>query len=316
MAEPRPSRVLSIIVAIIVVAAGIGIFAFLYYENHKSPASGPLTVQSGDNVTVNYIGILGSGPQEGRVFDTSVYSVALNNASWPKTLMYASRGGVPSDYSPLAVHVGPSAPSGGYTIGNLTFGSVVPGFWQGLLGLPGNKTHYITIPQNLGYPSTLINASCYVTEPLTYTYPVVQTLAPAAFTTAFPNVTALAGTGFTDPSYGWQDQILSVNSSAVVYENLPSQGMLTNPNGWAVKVTNISATTISLANQLSPTQAGQILGHVSGTGVCGATTFIVSQVNLGAGTYVADYGDTQQHGNQQVYGQTLIFIVTVVDIFP
>jgi FKBP-type peptidyl-prolyl cis-trans isomerase len=315
MAERRPSPVLTIILVVIVIAAGGGIFAFLYYENHKSPSGGPLLVQEGDNVTVNYIGVFASGPQQGRVFDTSQYNIALNNASWPKALQYSSRGGSPSDYTPLAVHVGPTAPGSGYAVGNQTFGTVVPGFWQGLLGLQGNQTRYITVPQNLGYSSSLINASCYVTQPLTYTYPVVETVSPTVFQTLFPNATARPGTQFPDPVYGWTVQVMSTNSTAVVFENLPSLGMTTDPQGWAVLVTNITTTNITLQNQLSPSQAGQIQGTSPGASVCGVSTFIVSQVNLGAGTYVQNFGGPGG-GNKQVYGQTLIFIVSVVDILP
>jgi hypothetical protein len=319
MAPPQPSPLLAIIVAVIVIAAGIGGIAYLYYEvNHKPPAASGLRVQQGDNVTVNYIGVFAAGPQQGRVFDTSEYSVALNNASWPKSLFYTSRGGSPSDYTPLAVFVGPSTPSGGYTIGNLTFSSVVPGFWQGLVGVPGNQTKYITVPQNLGYPSTLINSSCFITRPLNSIYPVVVTLTPSQFSEIFQNISITPGTQFTDPVYGWTDLILSTNSSAVTYENLPTLGMTISPNGWPVTVANITASTISLQSQLTPAQAGMVRGHGAGT-LCGVSSFIVTQVNLGAGTYVADYGGItssgSQAGNQEVYGQQLIFIVSVVDIF-
>ncbi len=307
MAEPRPSPVLSIILVVIVIAAGIGGIAYLYYdENHKPPAAAGLTVKVGDNVTVNYIGLFAAGPQQGRVFDTSDFSIALNNASWPKSLQYSSRGPNPSDYTPLPVYVGPNAPSGGYTYANQTFNSVVPGFWQGLLGLPGNLTHYITVPPNLGY--SYVNASCFATEKLSSIYPVLVTLTPTQFATIFPSVSATPGTEYTDPVYGWSDVILSTNSSAVTYENLPRLGMTVFPNGWPVVVSNITASTISLVSQLSPDQSGQILGHGAGT-LCSSSTFIVSQVNLGAGTFVEDF-------NPEVDGQTLIFVVSVVNIFP
>ncbi len=234
------------------------------------------------------------------------YSVALNNASWLKSLQYTSRGGKPSDYTPLGVYVGGNAPSSGYMIGNVTFGGVVPGFWQGLVGLPGNQTHYITIPPALGY--SFVNSSCFVTQPLTTTAPVLVTVSPTQFQTLFPNVAAMAGTVYTDPVYGWSDVVLTVNSSAVTYENLPTLGMTTNPSGWPVIVSNITASTITLRSQLSPSQAGQVAGHAAGSGVCGTTKFIVSQVDLTSQTYVEDY-------NPEVDGQTLIFIVSVVDIF-
>ncbi len=304
MAEPKPSPWVAVILVVIVVAAGGGGAAFLYLENHKGPAAGPVTVAIGDNVTVNYIGVFGNGAQTGRVFDTSEYSIALNNISWPKSLLYSSRGGKPSDYTPLGVYVGSNAPSAGYTIGNLTFGGVVTGFWQGLVGLPGNRTTYVSVPASLGYP--LVNASCFVTQPLVTTTPVIVTLSPSEFQADVPNVTALAGTTFADPTYGWTDLILTVNATAVLYEKLPTIGTVASPSGWPQVVTNISATTITLKSQLSPAQAGLVLGH--GTSLCGSTSFIVSSVNLANGTFVEDY-------NSEVDGKNLIFIVTVVDIF-
>jgi hypothetical protein len=307
MAEEKPSTLLAIVLVIVVIAAGItGGVLLYYYVDHRPPASSGLRVAVGDNVTVNYIGIFANGPQQGRVFDTSEYSVALDNASWPKSLQYSSRGGQPSDYSPLGVYVGPNAPSGGYTIGNLTFGGVVTGFWQGLVGLPGNTTHYVTVPPALGY--SFVNSSCFVTRNLTTQFPVVVTVTPSEFSAIFPKVNASAGIYFTDPVYDWTDTILSVNSTAVSYENLPSLGMLVSPEGWAEKVTNITPSVITLTSQLSPDQSGAIGGH-SAQSICSKTAFIVTQINLGAGPYVADY-------NPEVNGQTLIFIVSVVDIFP
>ena len=307
MAEPRPSPILPIVLILVVLVAGVGGGAYLYYyENHRSPASSALRVHVGDNVTVNYIGLFANGPQAGRVFDTSEYSVALNNLSWPKSLQYTSRGGAPSDYTPLPVYVGGNAPGAGYSVGNLTFGSVVTGFWQGLVGLPGNQTHYITVPPSLGY--SFVNTSCFVTRPLVSTTPVLVTVSPSEFKTSFPNVSMDPGTQYTSPVYGWPDVVLSVNSSAVTYENLPTLGMTVSPNGWPVVVTNLTASTVTLTSQLSPSQAGTVAGHGIGT-VCGKSSFIVTQVNLGTGTYVADF-------NAEVAGQTLIFIVSVIDIFP
>jgi len=305
MAETKPSAFWTIVLVLIVVAAGIGGAAFVYYENHRPTPAGPLTVAVGDNVTVNYVGLFANGPQQGRVFDTSEYSVALNNISWPKSLQYQSRGGQPRDYTPLGVYVGSNAPSGGYTIGNTTFGGVVTGFWQGLVGLPGNRSQYVTVPPALGY--SFVNASCFVTEPLTTTTPVVVMLGPSEFRTTFHNQTAVAGATYTDPVYGWPDLVLSVNSSTVTYENLPTLGMSVAPYGWSILVANISATTITLTSQLSPSQAGLVLGHAA-TDTCGTATFTISSVNVATGTYVADY-------NPEVNGRTLIFIVSVVDIF-
>jgi hypothetical protein len=306
MAEPRPPRALAAILVVLVVVAGGGGFAFLYYENHKSPSPGGTRVALGDNVTVAYIGLFGSGPQIGRVFDTSLYSVATNNLSWQKSLEYTWRGPNPANYTPLPVYVGPYAPSGGYTIGNLTFSTVVTGFWQGLVGLPPNQTRYVTVPASLGYD--IVNQSCFVTRPLVTTVPLVAALSFPAFESEFPGINTSAGYEFTDPTYGWPDLILVSNTSSVVYENLPTLGSGTSPGGLPATVSAINSTTITVAYQLSPAQAGLVKG-TSTSSVCSSSTFIVSQVDQKAGTYVADY-------NPEVYGQTLIFQVVVIDIFP
>jgi FKBP-type peptidyl-prolyl cis-trans isomerase 2 len=306
MAEPKPPRTLAIVLVLVVIIAGAAGAGVLYYENHKLGTPHELTVQIGDNVTVNYIGVFGSSAQIGKVFDTSEYAVATNNLSWPKAIGFTPRGPYPSNFTPLPVAVGPNVPSGGYTVGNLTFSGVVTGFWQGLIGLPGNQTRYITVPQNLGYGPQ--NSSCLVSQPLTYTLPVTVALSTSAFTTQFPSVTPAAGAEFTDPTYQWPVYILSVNSTSVVYENLPTLGWTASPQGWAVKVTNITSTNITLVNQLSAVNAG-LVGGTSTTQVCNTGSFIVSAVNAATGTYVENY-------NEPVTGQTLIFIVSVVDIFP
>jgi hypothetical protein len=186
MANPPPSRVLFIVlVVVVVIAAGAGAAVLYEFNKPKAPPT-LLTVHNGDNVTVNYIGLFGSGAQTGRVFDTSVYAVALNNLSYPKSLEYTPRSSVKA-YTPLAVHVGPYAPASGYTIGNLTFSSVVPGFWQGLLGLAGNQSHTIVVPPNLGYGPQ--NQSCLATAPLVLAVPVLTFVPISHFAQLYPNGT-------------------------------------------------------------------------------------------------------------------------------
>lgn len=314
MAEPLSRTTVVILIVITLIAAGA--LAGVAYH-YSRPAAGPsvLTPQFGGNATVNYIGYFGSGPENGRIFDTSIYSVAINNASYPKALAFHYRGSE-ANYTPLGVYVGPDAPSGGYTIGNTTFSSVVTGFWEGIIGVPGNTTKTIVIPPDLGYGPQ--NASCFRTEPLTYTLPVVATLTANGFTSAYPGVSPLTGVVFKDPHYGWNVTILAANSSFVTVENLASVGYTASPAGWPVVVTSITSTpngqgAITLVNQLSAAQAGHVLGtDFNGTGPCETTTnaqFIVTAVDPTTGTYTEDF-------NEEVEGQTLIFVVTVVDIYP
>jgi hypothetical protein len=306
MAAERPSRILFVVlVVLVIVAAGVG--AALLYEYNKAKSPGTvLTVQKGDNVTVNYIGEFGSGAEQGRVFDTSFYSVATNNISYPKSLEFSLRSST-SAYSPLPVHVGPNAPASGYTIGNLNFNTVVPGFWQGLIGLPGNQSHTIAVPPSLGYGS--LNLSCVRTAPLVFTVPVLLFVPVSEFSSLYPNGTATVGAVFPDPSYGWNDTVFAVNATSVTLQALPSVGAKSSPDGLPFVVSFLNATSITLSSLLTPANAGLVLGHAAGSGLCSQTRFIVSAVDPSTGTLTENF-------NPEVQGETLDFVVTVVDIFP
>jgi FKBP-type peptidyl-prolyl cis-trans isomerase 2 len=310
MAEPGPSRLwLIVLIAIAIVAAGLGAWGVNYVLQPKATSS-LLTVAAGDNVTVNYIGSFGSGAQIGRTFDTSIYSVYANNITYPKSLQFAStHNGSPLAYKPLDVHVGGA---GQYTIGNLTFGTTVTGFWQGLIGMNGNQTRFLSIPPSLGYGP--LNPACTQTLPLTLTVPVVFVAPASNFTTAYPGSSLTAGTTFSDPTYKWTDLVLSVNATSVVVERLTSIGQTTlGASGWNVTVTQLTSTTITLQNDLTTGNYGRVLGKFSVARGCppGAqssdTSFEILDVNPGAGTYTINW-------NSEVTGQTLLFQVTIVDI--
>ncbi|HXQ78743.1 MAG TPA: hypothetical protein VN819_00780 [Thermoplasmata archaeon] len=302
MVAEKPPRILFVVLVVIVIAAAGAGAAFLY-ENSKAKSPSPvLTVQAGDNVTVNYIGAFGTGAQQGRVFDTSIYSVATENQSYPKSLEYQSRGAA-SAYTPLGVHVGAS---GSYTVGGISFGPVVTGFWQGIIGMVGNQTRTIDIPPSLAYGPQ--NLSCLVSAPLSLRVTAVSSVPVADFATLFPNVTATPGTVFADPTFGWNDSVFSVNLTTVVVQSLATVGEMSQPNGLPFTVSAVNATTVTLSSQLTPADAGLVLGHVGGSGVCSSTKFIVSEVNLATGTYTENF-------NPETRGETLDFTVTVVDIF-
>jgi FKBP-type peptidyl-prolyl cis-trans isomerase 2 len=307
VAEPGPSRLLLVIVVVVaLIGAGVGIWGANYLL-HPKAQTGILTVALGDNVTVNYIGSFGSGPQAGRVFDTSIYDVYQNNVTYPKSLYFPStHSSNPANYTPLPTHIGRS---GQYTVGNLSFGTTVTGFWQGLLGMAGNQTRYILIPPGLGYGP--LDPACLATRTLAFTVPVLVTVPAGQFASLYPNVNARAGTMFTDPTYHWTDLVLSVNSSAVVVNHLPTVGQTTRYDTWNITVTNINATTVSVLNLITTSNYGRILGTFSTPATCAGSSeahYLIASVNPNAGTYTINW-------NSEVTGQTLLFRVTIVDIF-
>ena len=308
----RAPYIALVIVALLV--AGIG-GAYLYETQRVTPLAPARLAQVGDNVTVNYIGLFGSGPQAGRVFDTSIYAVAQNNITYPKSLEYHARGG-PSNYTPLDVHVGGSTPRSGYSLGGHTFIQVVTGFWQGLIGLSGNQTRSVNVPPDLGYGP--LNTTCLSVRPLTQTIPIFKTLPASQFSTDYPGESSTIGSVFADPHYKWPVQVYSSNSSFVTVENLPSVGWTADPAGWSVLVTNVTGTAngtgqITLVNVLTSADVGHVLGHdfAGLTNPCATSasaSFLIWAVDPVAGNYTANY-------NTEVTGETLIFIVTLVDIF-
>jgi len=295
---------LAVLAVVVVIVAGVGA-GLLYSANHPKGIASPLTVARGDNVTVDYIGIFATGPEVGKVFDTSIKSVADNNATYPKSLQYTPRNA--SGYTPLPVHVGPKAPKGGYIVGNQKYGTVVPGFWQGLIGLAVNQSRVVTVVPRLGYGP--LNQSCLVTAPLVQTIPAVVTVTPGTFNKAYVGVRNAAGVSFSDPTYQWTDRILSSNQTAVVIWRDPALGETVSPFGWPIQVVNVTSRTITLSSQLSAASAGSILGNLPNTTVCSTTKFVVWSVNVPAGTFVENY-------NREVVGVTLEFVVTIKAIHP
>ncbi len=303
MAQSAPSYAfLAFLVVVVVVAASVG-GVLLYEHNHPKVTAAVPRVAVGDNVTVNYIGLFGSGPEQGRVFDTSIKSVALDNGAYPKSLEFALRN--LTQYTPLGVHVAPKTPRAGFTIGNTTFVGVVPGFWRGLLGLAVNQTRWVSFSDTQGYGP--LNASCLRYQPLVEHLANVVTLPSKSFSTAYPGVGPFSGSSFLDPTYGWTDTVLSSNQTTVVVGYFPHVGELTSHAGWPVTVTAINGTTITLTNGLSTSNAGLVTGNLSGNAtVCGAHEFVASAVNTN-GTYTMNF-------NREVVGQTLVFRMTVVQI--
>jgi len=295
---------LTFLIVVVVIVAGVGA-GLLYLYNHPKGPSSPTTVAVGDNVTVDYIGLFGSGPEVGKVFDTSIKSAATDNATYPKSLEYTPRSS--TGYTPLPVHVGPNTPGAGYNVSGVTYGSVVPGFWKGLVGLAVNQSRYVTVPPNEGYGP--LNASCLKTAPLVTTISSLLSLTPTAFAKAYPKATAATGATFADPTYGWTDTVLSVNSTTVVVGLMPALGTTTDPYGWTMVVTNLTSHQITLQSQLTPSSVGNVVGSISNGTVCSSSKFVLWAVDLAAGTFTMNY-------NKEVVGETLVFDVTIVSILP
>lgn len=291
----RISRSTAIIIAFLLIGAGLVSYsAYGYFTASKAKA--PMTVQSGDDVYVNYTGQYTNH----QVFDTSMISIAKNNATYPKAPGFTWRGA--SSYKALQVS-------------NVGSGQVVSGFDQALVGMTVNQTKTVVISPSQGYGP--LNTSLLSYIPLYQNVSMVHTLTLAAFQSNF-NEAPFLGLILKDPFWGWNVQVLNTGNGTVTYQFQPTVGMTVYPyslnssttaglTGFPVKVLSISSSgnngsgQIELQNEITTSMVLNA-GGVAPTG----QHFLIWAVNSN-GTATLNF-------NQPVVGRYLIFTITVTYI--
>lgn len=295
-ARALTSTVLIVLIAILMVSAS-SVAVLLYTGSQSNQGPTAEVVVNGDSVKVNYIGRL----DDGRVFDTSLWDVASNDALYPKSLSFNLRA--QSAYTPLEFTVGA--------------GQMITGFDQGVLGMSVDETKVITVPPDEGYGD--MNASLLFTMPLLVLVPVYDITNYTIFYSIYSEVPK-AGMVVQDPLYGWDILVVDANSKSdtVLLMNKPMVGQKfavygepdsTPPTGWYAEVVSVDSAAdggngiIEMRNLLTSADAGMVEGYDISKGL----TFYVDMVDESAGTFRMNY-------NNELLGKTLYFTVTLVDI--
>ena len=286
----------TLVVLLLVGLALVGYSGYQYFTSSKAVRQ--LTVQNGDSVLLKYIGQYTNG----QVFDTSIYSVAVNNGSYVKGPGFQWRGNA-SAYTPL-------------NVSNVGTGQVIKGMDQGIIGMHVNETRTLVIPPSEGYGP--LNASLLFYLPIYQNITIVHTMNSTVFSNTFgqePN----PGVSFTDPFWHWKDSVVYNVSGTVTYDYLPNQGQTVYPytynstvqpgyTGWPVRVISVDSSAnngtgrITLYNEI-PISMVKNAGGRNGT----SGTFTVWSLNSN-GTATLNF-------NRPVVGRTLIFTVTVTYIY-
>jgi FKBP-type peptidyl-prolyl cis-trans isomerase 2 len=283
------TNVLFIILIVVLLLSASSVVILLSIGQNTASAR---KVVNGDNIKVNYVGKLA----DGRVFDTSFYSVASNDALYPKSLSFGLRAN--TTYVPLQ-----------FTVGS---GNLIKGFEAGVIGMSLNQTKVIAIPPSLGYG--LMNLSRLSTFTLTDSAPVFVTMNLTVFQQTY-NVTPEARLTVTDPVWGWFAQVIQVNANAdqVEVQNMPIVGdrlavygtpSASVPTGWYADVVSIDSTAnggagvIVIQHLLTASDAGKVQGaDIRGN-------FIVDQIDPATGIARKNYND-------ELVGVTIYFTVTL-----
>ncbi len=283
------TNVLFIVLIVVLLLSASSVVILLTIGQTATPSR---TVASGDTIKVDYIGRLA----DGRVFDTSYYSVASNDALYPKSVSFTLQAN--STYTPLE-----------FTVGS---GDLITGFESGVIGMSLNETKTIAIPPALGYGS--MNLSLLSTFALTESVPVFVWMSQASFSATY-EVTPVVGLTVTDPTWGWSVRVLEVDTNAdrVRVWNMPSIGdhlavfgdpEAASPTGWYADVVSIDSTAnegdgiILVQHQLTALSAGKVQGTDQ------TDSFIIDQVDLANGTARKNY-------NGELVGVTIYFTVTL-----
>ena len=282
--DAKAALVAVAIVAILIVST-IGVFIFATGQGAEKK------VVSGSVIKVNYIGRL----PDGRVFDTSLFSIASDNATNPKSLFYSYRGNE-TVYSTL-----------NFTVGG---GNMIPGFDRGVLGMKVGETKTLTVTPSEGYGNMV--ASKLKTINLTETMPVQKNMTKVAFKAYYGSDPVMFQT-FKDYQYGWMAFVSAYSAydgTNVIVQNMVPVGGADYKvygstgdasYGWTLNAT-VSDKNITVHHLLT---ADSTL-HVKGLDTDKSKMFVES-VDEAAGTAVINK-------NNEVVGRTLTFTVTLVSI--
>jgi len=302
--KPRdPARmVMTIIVVAIVVA--FGAIGYVLYTRGGSGGGSQRTIVSGDAVTLDYIGML----PDGRVFDTSLLSVANDNSNYPKSLTFALRDN--DSYKPFSM-----------TAGNYGSGGTIKGFALGVLGLQVGDQKTIEIAPEDGYP---LFAERVTTFNITDKIPITELMTEDQFRSFFA-IEPVELDVAIHPFWGWSVLVAEVSGGTVTLKSQPTVGQSvypygnpnvgTTPTGWEIKVTgydpaaNAGVGEITIQNMISSEDVYHVMGEDSS-----GNALVIWSFDAAAQTFQVHSSYSESGYNAEISGRPLIFEVTIIEV--
>jgi FKBP-type peptidyl-prolyl cis-trans isomerase 2 len=309
--EPEPKKprdrtrmLLVLVVAAIVVS--VGAIGYATYLSGRTGGGTQRAIINGDTVTLNYIGML----PDGRVFDTSILSVAKDDANYTKSLTFTLR----SDDSYKAFSM---------TAGDYGLSGTIKGFALGVLGMHVGDQKLIEVPPEDGYP---LLPERLTTFNLTDYLPITQVMTEDQFRSIF-GVEPISMDIVTHPLWQWNVLVTEVSGGFVTIKSEPSVGesvypygnpnSVTNPGGWEIKVVGYDPTAdggigrITIRNMVTADD----VYNVKGTDSSG-NALIIWSFDEANQTFQVHRSDSSIGYNAEVAGRTLYFEVTIISVVP
>jgi FKBP-type peptidyl-prolyl cis-trans isomerase 2 len=291
----------AVIVGIVLAGSAIGYVSYTSWTASSSTA--PRAIIAGDKVTLEYIGRL----PDGRVFDTSIASVAQDDALYPKSLTFTLRDN--SSYTPFTM-----------TAGYYGSGGTIKGFAQGVIGLHVGDHVIIDVPPDEGYP---LVPSMVTTFNVTDTIRIVDVMSVAQFTSLF-GIAPVAMEVVTHPFWQWQVLVSEVANGTVVLRNEPYIGEnvypygnpnMNPPSGWQIRVIGYDPSAdngsgaITIKNMVTPSDVYYVKGEDSN-----GNALIIWSFDEQNQTFQVHRSDSANGYNAEVAGRTLYFEITIAQV--
>jgi len=295
--------VMALLIAAIVIS--VGAISFVVYTNSQATRSLTLpAIKAGDTVMMNYIGRFA----DGRVFDTSILSVGLNNALYQKSLTYSARSN--DSYAPFNM-----------TAGNYGQGGTIRGFALGVLGLHQGDHAILDVKPGDAYP---VLSQYVLTIQLHQQISVLNFMTDLQFTTSF-GTDPVVGQVYTHFFWGWDVRVVSDLGGVVIIRQDPTIGQVlypfgnpnnpANPGGWPVTVDSYDPSAdggnglIVITHEVSLADVYE----VKGLDIDGAT-FVLSAFNSTAGTFQISKSNSSTGYNGEIAGRELFFEVAILKV--
>ena len=202
-----------IITVAILAAIYFGVYATFFAPNLPAPVT-PATAEDGDTLQVDYIGWF---PDNGRVFDTSIATVARDNASFPKAAAFQWRRG--GSYTPL-----------GFTLGCGIGDAQCPltAFQDAVRGMRIGDTRRFVLQQEDAYGPA--DSGLIEVRPLEEDVAATRTMSASEFQTEFGD-TPVDGLVIADPTWGWNVTV-RVSGPTVTIRSSTTPGDRAAWSGW------------------------------------------------------------------------------------
>lgn len=303
--ERDPQKIImALLLAAILVSAGV--VAYVLYTRGSATATDKIPIVSGDTVTMNYIGML----SDGRVFDTSILSVAWDDVNYPKSLSFSMRDN--DSYGVFTM-----------TAGLYGAGGTIKGFALGVLGMYEGQTKTIVIPPEDAYP---INPDQIVTVDVVQEVVATETMTDSQFRTEY-GIEPIPLRVLTHYFWGWNMVIVSNEDGLVTMKHTPTVGQivnpygnpddLENPEGWKVRVDSYDPNANGgqgltiVTNLVSPSDVGKIKGITTE-----GNEFFLWSFDDANQTFEVHLSDSTTGYNGEIYGRSLVFEVTILLVQP